>query len=233
VLPELERHHDVLAPTLPGHAGGPPLPADVTEQALVEWAERFLDAEGIETAHVVGNSLGGYVALQLAERGRARSVVALAPAGGWAVGDPSLVETLELFRTTHALVQTAALHADSIASTAAGRQRATQYIVSEHAHLSPGLVAHQIRGAAACDALPLIDAALRDGYALDAERIDCRVRIVWGSADRLLAWPASATRYRDQWVPNAEWVVLDGAGHSPQLDRPLETAQLILGVTAP
>ena len=45
-----------------------------------------MDEAGFETAHIVGNSLGGYLALLLAERGRARSVVALAPAGGWAAG---------------------------------------------------------------------------------------------------------------------------------------------------
>jgi len=33
-------------------------------------------------------------------------------------------------------------------------------------------------------------------------------------------------------VPNADWVVLEGVGHSPQLDVPLEAAQLIVGFTA-
>ena len=83
VLERLEQEHDVLAPTLAGHAGGPPLPAPLTDTSLVEAVERAMDQAGFDTAHVVGNSLGGFVALQLAERGRARSVVALAPAGGW------------------------------------------------------------------------------------------------------------------------------------------------------
>ena len=69
VLPALERRHDVFAPTLPGHAGGPPLDPDVT-------TGRVLDEAGIGTAHLVGNSLGGYVALHLAARGRAESGVA-------------------------------------------------------------------------------------------------------------------------------------------------------------
>ena len=56
-----------------------------------------MDDAGFETAHIVGNSLGGYMALQLAARGRARSVVALAPAGGWAKGDDSYQETLDFF----------------------------------------------------------------------------------------------------------------------------------------
>ena len=83
VLPALERRHDVLAPTLPGHAGGPPLAGEVDGALLADAVERAMDEAGFGSAHMVGNSLGGYVALQLAARGRAESVVALAPAGGW------------------------------------------------------------------------------------------------------------------------------------------------------
>src|SRR5919199_1120747 len=85
VLPALERRHEVLAPTLAGHAGGPPTDAAIRDPPLADHVERATDeAAGFETAHIAGNSLGGFVALQLAARGRARSVVALAPAGGWA-----------------------------------------------------------------------------------------------------------------------------------------------------
>ena len=52
------------------------------------------------------------------------------------------------------------------------------------------------------------------------------MRIVWGTEDRLLPWPAAAARYRRDWLPHADWVELDGVGHCPQLDVPLEAAQL-------
>src|SRR3954453_23686896 len=74
VLPALERHHDVLAPTLAGPAGGPPVVGPVRAAVLADAVERAMDAAGFETAYIAGNSLGGYVALQLAARGRARSV---------------------------------------------------------------------------------------------------------------------------------------------------------------
>jgi pimeloyl-ACP methyl ester carboxylesterase len=218
VRPLLEAEHEVLAPSLAGHLGGPPLPED-----LVDGAERALDDAGIERAHMVGNSLGGYVALRLAERGRALSVVALAPAGG----DPHQEETLDFFATTHGLVQHAAPHADRIASTEDGRRRATQYITVDYEHIPSDLVAHMIRGAAACDSLPLIDRARADGYPLDAARVTCPVRILWGTEDAILRWPDAARRYEKE-LPNADWAILDGVGHCPQLDRPLETAQLIL-----
>ena len=232
VLPALEREHDVYAPTLPGHAGGPPLDGGASAEAMTELLERMMDEAGLETAHVVGNSLGGYLALHLAARGRATSVVALAPAGGWAPGDDSFRETLGYFTRMHEQVKPLAPHADAIAATPEGRRRATAAITTDASHLPADLVAHLIRGAAACTAVaPLVEQALRDGWSLDAERIACPVRVVWGTEDRLLAWPSAAERYRRDWLPHADWVELDGVGHCPQLDVPLETAQLILGVT--
>jgi pimeloyl-ACP methyl ester carboxylesterase len=226
VLPMLERHHDVLAPTLAGHAGGPPAQGDALDAAVIDAVERAMDEAGFEMAHLAGNSLGGYVALHLAARGRARSVVALAPAGG-----DSSSETLDHFRTMQELLTTAARHADTIASTPEGRRRATSYVTTNYEHIPADLVAHQIRAAAGCPAVfEFIDYAERHGWSLEAEKITCPVRIVWGTADRLLPWPRAAERYR-QWVPHAEWVELEGIGHCPQLDVPLETAELIRGFT--
>jgi pimeloyl-ACP methyl ester carboxylesterase len=95
------------------------------------------------------------------------------------------------------------------------------------------LLACMIRAVAGCDgAEGLIVAGLADGWPLHAERIDCPVRIVWGPEDLLLPWPRAARRDREQLLPHADWVLLDGAGHYPQLDLPLETGQLIVGFTA-
>jgi pimeloyl-ACP methyl ester carboxylesterase len=233
VLPALEARHEVLAPTLAGHAGGPPLPEPVTSEAIADAVERAMDDAGMATAHLVGNSLGGYGALHLAARGRARSVVALAPAGGWAEGDLSYRETLAHFATMRDLARSAAPHADAIVSTPQGRRQASEFTAVRFEHIPAGLLAHQIRGVAACDAVePMVETALREGWTIDPERVDCPVRIIWGTADRLLPWPAAAVRYRWSWLPHADWVELEDVGHCPQLDVPLETAHLITGFTA-
>jgi pimeloyl-ACP methyl ester carboxylesterase len=232
VLPMLEREHDVLAPTLAGHLGGPALPADLDGDTVADRVEEAMDAAGFATAHLVGNSLGGYLALQLAARGRARSVVALAPAGGWAEGDDTYKDVLDHFPRMQAQVRPAAAQAEALVATPFGRRRATALITSNYEHLPAAVCANLIRGVAGCDGVtPMVDLAHRQGWVLDPAAVDCPLRIVWGTADRLLPWPSAAARFRHDWLPHADWVELDGVGHAPQLDVPLETAQLILGVT--
>jgi pimeloyl-ACP methyl ester carboxylesterase len=233
VLPALERRHDVLAPTLPGHAGGPAIEGEMSETLLAEALERELDRAGVETAHVVGNSLGGYLALQLAARGRAESVVALAPAGGWPQLDDSYRAMLDYFSTLHEMVRAAVPHVDEIVATPEGRRRITQFTTTNFEHIPPELLAHQMLGVARCEGFSKLLAFGHDQqWSLDADAIGCPVRVVWGTADRVLPWPSAAARYRDELIPNADWVMLDGIGHCPQLDVPFEAAELILGFTA-
>jgi pimeloyl-ACP methyl ester carboxylesterase len=233
VLPALEANHEVLAPTLAGHAGGPPIVGEASDDALVDALEQAMDEAGFQTAHVVGNSLGGYLALRLAARGRADTVVALAPAGGWARDDASVADMLGSFTSMQTLAKEAVPYVDQILAAPQGRRLMTEYITTHYEHIPTELLAHQLLGVARCDALsPLLEYALRSDWDLDAERIRCPVRIVWGTADRVLPWPAAAVRYRDEWLPAADWVLLEGVGHCPQLDVPAEVAELIVSFTA-
>jgi pimeloyl-ACP methyl ester carboxylesterase len=233
MLPALERRHDVLAPALVGHAGGPPLEGEVTDALIPDAIERAMDDAGFATAHIVGNSLGGHVALQLAARGRAESVVAFAPAGGWAADDESFRRDLMAhFVTMQEQARATAPQAEAIVSSPEGRRRVTRLITTNHEHIPAELLVHMMLGVARCDgALPMVEFALREGYRLDAERITCPVRVVWGTDDRLLPWPSAAVRYRGEWTPHADWVELEGIGHCPQLDVPLEAAELVTGFT--
>lgn len=231
VLGRLERDFTVIAPTLPGHAGGPPLvdgrPA--LDQAL-ELLTARIEADGGGPIAVCGNSLGGYLALKLAELGLASSVVALAPGAGWAPGDDELRdETLEQFETMDPLVRQAAPYAVQIAATAQGRRATTALLCGRTEDLPSEVVVSAILGAAGCSGcLQMVAEARSGGWPLDPGRLACPIRIVWGSADAILPWPRAAAGFRAT-MPQADWVVLDGVGHAPQLDVPLETAELIAG----
>ena len=137
----------------------------------------------------------------LATRGRAETVVALAPAGG---GD----------------------HADTLDRQEAGRAAVGRSPPASCRRTSSSTSAPRCAG---CDTAPLIANAREHGWPLDTTKVRCPVRVLWGTEDRLLPWPAAAERYRRSL--DAEWIELDGVGHAPQLDIPLETAQLVLGFT--
>jgi pimeloyl-ACP methyl ester carboxylesterase len=79
----LSRDYDVIALDLPGFGGSARLPADTlpSAAAIADAVEREMDRLGIADFHVAGYSLGARVSLELATRGRIRSLVANAPDG--------------------------------------------------------------------------------------------------------------------------------------------------------
>src|SRR6201998_13847 len=90
--------YEVFAPTMAGHNGGPSAGTRVLSSAvLADHVERQMDELGWKTAHIVGNSLGGWVAFELERRGRARTVTGIAPAGGWAHWSPGKFEVIAKF----------------------------------------------------------------------------------------------------------------------------------------
>jgi len=108
-------------------------------------------------------------------------------------------EVLRSFPTMQEQLRPFAPRADAFVATAEGRPMATGRIVTHSEHIAPELIAHQLLGVVGCSGLePLLALALRDGYPVDAEHVKCPVRVVWGTDDALLSWPAAATRYREQ-----------------------------------
>lgn len=81
LVTDLARDFDVLSLDLPGH-GGSPMGEGRPSGGLVDRAvEADLDAHGLDRAHVLGNSMGGRIAIEMACRHRALSVVSISPSG--------------------------------------------------------------------------------------------------------------------------------------------------------
>ena len=215
VLPALERIHDVVALDLPGFAGSPPLPDGIasTVPALADAVERVIDDLGLDSPHLAGNSLGGWIALELARRGRARSVVALSPAGMWTEREIAYARrNLDLQRMGARLLAAGRV----LTRTAAGRT---------------ALMWAQMRPAVACRArrgrLPDPGVATapgwrsstgRPGAGRRGEQVRCPVLIAWGTLDTVLLARQGPRFVRR--IPNAELRPLPGLGHVPMSDDP-------------
>ena len=216
IIEALEAEHDLFVPTLPMHAGGPSLDVEPSLESLLDATETLMDEAGIGTAHIVGNSLGGFATLALAARGRAKTATALAPAGGWATDDPALGTTMDFFQQMHGMITLAAPHVDSLVETPEARAQAMQFLTEHPEVMSKELVARTVLGAAACtEAVALAEMGRNEDWTLDFEAIDCPVRIIWGTEDRILAWPSAAVRYRES-LPNADWIELEGWATVPR-----------------
>src|ERR1700753_3823936 len=95
--PETGRY-EVFAPTMAGHNGGPRAGTwFLSSSLLANHVERQLDHRGGNPCHIIGNSLGGWVAFELERRGRARTVTGIAPAGGWTRWAPTKFEVIAKF----------------------------------------------------------------------------------------------------------------------------------------
>jgi pimeloyl-ACP methyl ester carboxylesterase len=214
LLPQLAEHFDVLSLDLPGHGDSPVSARRPTVATLTDAVEADLDARGLQRVHVLGNSLGGRIGIELAARHRARSLVALSPSG---LGLPA--ERLHqglLMATARQLTRTLRPLLGTLASTPGGRtallagMRARPWEASETEALA-------MRGGFADSAgfwSMLWWAVLQDVPA-GLHRVDCPVTLAQGALDVIGA--GQTPRYLAM-IPGSRFQLLPGAGHAPQSD---------------
>jgi len=229
VIPILEPKHTVFAPTLPGHSGGPGIPSgSVGIGPLVDAVERQLDELGWERAHLVGNSLGGWVALELARRGRAESLVFLSPAGAH--------RSKAAFRRVVIIMRLAGLFSRMPGAHWLVRNRTIRRLMTRMMAADPDVVSHgevieMLRTTRACTALKGLLAGMDAGGSVSSLDASVPARVAWPRRDRTLPWKSYGAPFCDL-VPGATSVILDGVGHVPMLDDPDLVAHTILEITS-
>jgi pimeloyl-ACP methyl ester carboxylesterase len=233
ILADLVARYEVIAPTLPGHHGGPSYPADrpITFGDSTDAVERLLDELGVGTAHFVGNSMGGGIALELAKRGRARSVVALAPAGGWTRGDGEGPRIGSFFARQIKMLERTHAWSERIMRRPGTRRLAFREIMRHGELVSPADAASISQAALGCSiSRRAIQALLADEAELtitDLDRIACPVLLATPQFDRVLPGPRHAPRYRRE-IPGVRAVTLSGCGHVPVWDEAKLVTKLIV-----
>src|SRR5438552_4558658 len=207
VRPLLEARMDVITLDLPGHGGSPaPLPLASSARALALTIAAFLDQLGIETAHLAGNSLGGWHALELAKIGRTRSVTALSPAGLWRRRAPTYnVITFHTFRAITRRLRSTLPH---LLGNPITRTILLWQFFGRPWALPPSAAMEVSNAFANASGFDAIFSATSQEHFRGGHAIDVPVSIAWGSRDALLLpWQS---RFRDELPPRARWMTLRG-----------------------
>ena len=217
MLPVLERQFDVLAPDMPGFGHSPPLPAGMASspEALADAVETAMDEAGFETAHIAGNSLGGWVALILARRGRARTVTAISPAGLTHGRETDLGKGILL--AMRWLTQNAPAP-EALLRNPVGRTLFAGPSLGKPWRADPEDLIEQSKLFAEA---PGFDATLEhalEGQVAGLPAIRCPVLVLWGTKDVILI-PRQGRRF-ERLIPDCELRYLKGLGHVPMSDDP-------------
>lgn len=221
VLDRLAAERDVIALDLPGFGGSPVLGEDEVPSppALARAVAQFLGDLGLERPHVAGNSLGGWVALELALGGGARSVTAIAPAGLW---PEPLVPKRGIARS---LARLALPALGGIVRSEGGRRLALLGTVAHPERVPPAAALGLVRAYATAPGLRAANNAMRASRFTGLERIQVPMTLAWPEHDRLVARPRHLP-------PAVRSVVLRGCGHMPTWDDPAQVAGVLLAGSA-
>ena len=218
VLDRLAAERDVIALDMPGFGGSPALAdgAAPTPQGLAAGVAAFLDSLGIQDAHLAGNSLGAWVAIELARSGRARSVTGLAPAGFWVrpLGPRAGIEPRTLARLALPLLPL-------LSRSARGRSLALGGAVAHPERVPPATARRLVRDYARSPAFVGANAAMRSGLVGEVEQLSVPVTLAWAEHDRLVTRPKRPVR-------GATMVDLPGCGHIPTWDDPELVSRVVL-----
>jgi len=235
LLPHLQPYHEVHPLSVPGHHGSDPLPLDYRHSisSALDLLEAKLDLLGIERAHVVGNSLGGWLAVELARRGRALSVVAFAPGGGWELGSPEHLKLVRQFQVTKWLLSIGAPVALTLTGSSVVRSLCFYQAVAHPERLSPEHARLLIERIWRCEVYDdLLQAMLTEPPPEPMQVLPCPIQLIWGDKDRVLPLELYSPRWR-RVLPKAGWEVMPDVGHLPMFDAPRELAERILTMTCP
>jgi pimeloyl-ACP methyl ester carboxylesterase len=231
---DLARDHHVYSVDLPGFGESAKPVRPLHAAYFARWAVSFLDALGIDRADLIGNSMGGRVALEIALRTpeRARRLVLLTPSLAWRRFRVA-VRVVRLLRPELAVLPIPMLHGivlqslrnmfahpDNVPATAmnGAADEFVRYFSMPRGRIAFFSAAREIY---------LEDPHGRRGFWNRLSTLQVPALFVFGKKDRLV--PHTFQRYVQRAVPHATCELLDECGHVPQFELPERTNGLVRG----
>ena len=188
------RHARVIVPTHPGFAGTPRPDNLAGIAALAELYADLLDRLDVRDVTVIGNSIGGWIAAELALLGSPR------------VSGLVLVNAVGIDVPEHPITDVSTITPDQL--------RRLSFHDPDRFPPDPTRPGPDLATLAAYTGMRMTDPGLRDRLA----GLDLPVQVVWGESDGI-AVPAYGRAFAEA-IPGARFTLLPGAGHLPQLEAP-------------
>ncbi len=227
----MARFTEVHAIDQPGHGESDKPLVSYTPAFLATELLHYMDAEGIERASLVGNSLGGRVALEVAARwpDRVDKLVLYAPAMA-PIKDRQLIPLLRLVPSYVGMIPGvfSRRRAELVVSTFLGRSTRTSKALLDAA------IDDFLRIYSSASARQALYSALRsyllaepfgeDGFWVSLEKVEAPALFIWGRGDPLISWKYS--RATSKFMEHSVSVIYEDGGHVPQLEHPERTNKI-------
>jgi pimeloyl-ACP methyl ester carboxylesterase len=225
-MPDFARDHRVIAIDLPGFGHSPGDAGDTSMPGYARLLDSLLAGLGVETATVVGNSMGGLIGAEMAASfpQRVQRLVLVSPAGISTYANRITTRAMPVVRRLDQVLALGAAwtasNSDMITRRPRGRELALKGVIAHPSRLPAALAAEQVRGAGTDGFLGALEAILEFDLSARLPEIACPTLIVWGSKDRLIS-VRDADRFA-QLIPGSRKVVYPDTGHMSMLERPAE-----------
>ena len=222
-LPHFARDHRVIAVDLPGF-GQSEMPAEeISISGYADAIDELMTELGIDSAQIVGNSMGGFIGAELAIRCPARvERLVLVAAAGLSIESIRTERTKGLRHRAENVVFFGLGHIASRSHQVALRRRlrhALLMLVAAHPAQLPGpLAAQQVLGSGKPGFSDALEAMCRYPLRDRLEKISCPTLIVWGDKDLLV--PVKDASTFEQLIPDSRKIIYKDTGHVSMMERP-------------
>ena len=199
----------------------------VTIWDVIDESERYLDERGLDRPHLAGHSMGGFIALELARRGRAASVCAFSPGGLWS--DDLRTHAIGQVRRRLAMGRLMRPITPLLMKSPGMRRRVLTDATLHGDRLSYKLAIEITEQPLECT---ITDDIFNntDEQVAPMDPLPCPITIAWAEKDRILPVELCRAIARDR-LPRATFTILRGLPHTPTIDDPDLVASTILAVT--
>lgn len=218
-IPHFAADRRVVAVDLPGFGASPTPSEEISIPGYARFLEGVCDALSIDAAAVVGNSMGGYVAAELAIAAPQRvERLMLVSAAGITAEHLQRDRIMTGGRVFAAVMTRAAARHESLARRPGLRRVALELVVRHPDRLSVATAHELMEGSAKPGFLPALEAIMAHRISERLPRIACPTYVVWGEDDRVI--PVRDAKRFGELIPNVRVEVWPDTGHVAMIERP-------------